>query len=442
MQEQQNIEWKESWRDEYLKWICGFANAQGGKIFIGKNDKRVVVGIDNAKKLLEDIPNKVRDILGILVDVNLHETEKGDFLEIVVEPQPFPVNYKGQYHYRSGSTKQELKGAALDKFMLEKKGKKWDGVPVPNVSVDDLKNETFEFFKKRATISKRIDESILTEENISILENLKLIEKPYLKRASVLLFHPDPEKFFTGAFIKIGYFQTDTELIFQDEVKGNLFEQVEKTIELLFTKYIKAIISYEGIHRVETYEYPKDAVREAILNALTHKDYSMGVPIQISVYDEKLMIWNYGQLPEDWTVENLMQKHSSIPYNPDIANAFFRAGHVESWGRGTIKIIEQCKEHGLPKPEFENDGKDFWVIFRKDIYNEAYLKKLGINERQVKAVLYAKNNNRISNKEYQSINNVSKRTATNDLRELVEKFKILNKVGTSGAGIYYKIMGH
>lgn len=122
--------------------------------------------------------------------------------------------------------------------------------------------------------------------------------------------------------MKIGYFQTDTELIFQDEVNGNLFEQVEKTIEILFTKYIKAIISYEGIHRVETYEYPKDAVREAILNALAHKDYSIGVPTQISVYDDKLMIWNYGQLPEDWTIKNLMQKHSSIPYNPDISNTF------------------------------------------------------------------------------------------------------------------------
>lgn len=441
MAESQNIEFKESWRDEYLKWICGFANAQGGKIYIGKNDKGKVVGIDNTKKLLEEIPNKVRDILGILVDVNLHKSENRDFLEIIVEPQPFPVNYKGQYHYRSGSTKQELRGTALDKFMLEKKGKKWDGVPVPNVSVDELKNETFEFFKKRATSSKRIDESILTEKNISILENLKLIEKPYLKRASVLLFHPDPESYFTGAFIKIGYFQTDTELIFQDEVKGNLFEQVEKTIEILFTKYIKAIISYEGIHRVETYEYPKDAVREAILNALTHKDYSMGVPIQISVYEDKLMIWNYGQLPEDWTVENLMQKHSSIPYNPDIANAFFRAGHVESWGRGTIKIIEQCKEHGLQKPEFENNGKDFWVVFRKDIYNETSLKQLGINERQIKAVLYTKKNGKITNSIYQEVCDVSKATATRDLKELLEDKKLLERIGDVGKGTAYKLIG-
>ena len=82
--------------------------------------------LHNLKKLLEDIPNKARDILGVLVDVNLNEAENQNFIEIIVESQPFPVNYKGQYHYRSGSTKQELKGAALDKFMLEKKGKKWD----------------------------------------------------------------------------------------------------------------------------------------------------------------------------------------------------------------------------------------------------------------------------------------------------------------------------
>ena len=113
MSENQNIEYKESWRDEYLKWICGFANANGGKIFVGKNGAGEIVGLNDSKKLLEDIPNKTKDILGILVDVNLHQTEKGEFIEISVEPYPYPVNYKGQYHYRSGSTKQELKEQPL-----------------------------------------------------------------------------------------------------------------------------------------------------------------------------------------------------------------------------------------------------------------------------------------------------------------------------------------
>jgi len=309
MQESQNIEWKEKWKDDYLKWICGFSNASGGNI----NDKGEIIGLRNSKKLLEDIPNKVRDILGILVDVNLHKTEKGDFLEIIVNPQPFPVNYKGQYHYRSGSTKQELKGAALDKFMLEKKGKKWDGVPVPNISVNDLKNETFEFFKKRAIISKRLDESILTEDNINILENLRLIEKPYLKRASILLFHPDPEQYVTGAFVKIGFFRTNADLLYHDEVHGDLFLQVSKTIDLLLTKYFRAMISYAGIQRIETYPVPEAALREAVLNAIIHKDYASGSPVQISVYEDRLMIWNCGQLPEHWSVENRMQKQSSEP---------------------------------------------------------------------------------------------------------------------------------
>lgn len=215
MSENQNIEYKELWRDEYLKWICGFANANGGSIFIGKNDAGEVVGVTDAKKLLEDIPNKAKDILGIIVDVNLYQTEKGDFIEIIVEAYPYPVNYKGQYHYRSGSTKQELKGAALDKFMLQRNGKRWDGVPVPNVSVNDLKKETFDFFRKKAVKAQRIEDDVLTDSNELLIDNLQLIENGYLKRAIMLLFHPNTDKFVTGAYIKIGYFETDDDLKFR-----------------------------------------------------------------------------------------------------------------------------------------------------------------------------------------------------------------------------------
>ena len=100
-------------------------------------------------------------------------------------------------------------------------------------------------------------------------------------------------------------------------------------------------------------EYPKDAVREALLNAIAHKEYSGGVPIQISVYTDKIIIWNEGQLPENWTVKNLLEKHASRPYNPDIANALFRSGYIESWGRGTLKIIRECKQSGNPRTCFQ-----------------------------------------------------------------------------------------
>jgi ATP-dependent DNA helicase RecG len=433
MPETQTTEYKSTWRDEYLKWICGFANAQGGTLIIGKNDAGETVGLQNPKRLLEDIPNKIKDILGIIADVNLHQTDQGDFIEIIVEPQPNPVNYKGEYHYRSGSTKQELKGAALDKFLLKKQGKNWDSVLVPNVTVADLKQETFDFFRKKGIKSKRLDDDILTDSNELLLENLKLIDKDsgYLKRAALLLFHPDPEDYVTGAYVKIGFFETDSDLIFQDEIHGNLFEQVEKTIDLLFTKYIKALISYDGIYRIETYEYPKEAIREAIHNAIAHKDYSGAIPIQISVYKDKIMIWNYGQLPANWTIDTLQQKHSSVPYNPDISNAFFRIGYIEAWGRGIRKMNEQCKKEGLPQPLYYYASSGFWVVFRKDAINEEDLLEKGLNDRQIKAVMYVKEKGRITNKEYQEINKISNRTATYDLKELVEKYNILKNSGAS-----------
>lgn len=440
MPESQNIEYKTIWKDEYLKWICGFANAQGGTIFIGKDDNGNVIGVNNAQKLLEDLPNKITTVLGIVAEVNLHETEQGDYIEIVVEPQPNPVSCKGEYHYRSGSTKQELKGAALDKFLLGKQGKHWDSVPIPHVNVTDLKQETFDFFRKKGVKSNRLSEDALTDSNELLLNNLKLNDGDYLKRAAVLLFHPDPEKFVTNAYIKIGFFESDSDLRFQDEVHGNLFEQVEKTMELLFTKYIKAMISYDDIYRIETFEYPKEAVREALLNAIAHKDYTGATPIQISVYKDKIMIWNYGELPENWTIDTLQKKHSSIPHNPDISNAFFRIGYIEAWGRGIRKMNEQCAAAGLPQPLYYYESSGFWVVFRKDLFNEEDLQAKGLNPRQIKAIMYVKEKGKITNKEYQEINQVSKRTASSDLADLVDKYGLLENFGV-GAGSHYKLIG-
>ncbi|HAT81055.1 MAG TPA: transcriptional regulator [Flavobacterium sp.] len=433
--EHQNIEWKESWHNDYFKWICGFANAQGGNLFIGIDDKGNTKHLDNAKKLLEDLPNQVRDLLGLMVDVNLHTENGNDYLEIVVEPYPFPISLRGKYYYRSGSTLQELKGAALSKFLLQRQGKKWDGVPVPNITADDLKNDTFDFFRKKATKSKRLASEDIDGTNQELLESLQLYleDEKMLKRAAVLLFHPKPEKYVTGAYIKIGFFEKEADLMYQDEAHGNLFEQIEKTMDLLFTKYFKALISYEGISRVETYEYPKEAIREALLNAVAHKDYSGGAPIQIKVYKDRIMIWNDGQLPDNWTVSNLLKKHASKPYNPDIANTLFRSGYIESWGRGIEKIMNYCKEAGIPEPNYSFEASDFLVEFRKNIYHEEYLTELGLNERQVKAVLYTKENGKITNNEYQNLNEISARTAVRDLEFLVENGVLIMKGERKGA---------
>ena len=437
--EHQNIEWKESWHNDYFKWICGFANAQGGILFIGIDDKGNTKHLDNAKKLMEDLPNQVRDLLGLMVDVNLHTTNGDDYLEIVVEPYPFPISLRGKYYYRSGSTLQELKGAALAKFLLQRQGKKWDGVPIPNVTAEDLKNDTFEFFRKKATKSKRLEPEDLDGTNQELLESLQLYleEEKMLKRAAILLFHPKPEKYVTGSFIKIGFFETDDDLKFQDEVKGNLLEQAEKALDLLKTKYTQAIISYQDGSREETFTFPEDAVREALYNAIAHKDYSSGIPIQISVYPNKMIFWNEGQLPENWNVEKLTQKHPSKPHNPDIANTFFRAGYIESWGRGTIKMINACKAHKIAPPVFSNIPPDFQVELIK--YTDKGLTELGLKEELRKIILHIQETGSISNSEVQSVCDVSKATATRYLGELEAEW--IDKIGSTGVGTVYVFKG-
>ena len=363
MPENQNTEWKRKWKDEYLEWICGYANAQGGKIYIGCDDDGNVIGLQNARKLLEDIPNKIRDAMGIIVGVNLLEKASKEYLEIDVPAYPIGISCKGIYYYRSGSTRQILTGPALEAFLLRKRGVTWDNLPMPAFSMKDIDDNAVERFKQLAAKKGRIDKSMLDEPKAVLMEKLHLMNGDYLTNAAMLLFSKDPEKWQLGAYVKIGYFETDAELIYQDEIHGSLLEQVDKIVELVYLKYMKARISYENMQRIERYFVPEDALREAILNALCHKQYQSGVPVQISVYEDRLYIANGGCLPEKWTLNNLMQKHASVPYNPNIAHVFYLAGFIESWGRGIEKICAACKNANVPMPEYTVNPGDIMIKF-------------------------------------------------------------------------------
>ena len=440
MNENQNIEWKRVWRDEYVKWICGFANADGGRLEIGKDDQGKVLGIDNAQKLMETLPNKIRDLLGIIADVNLHSENQKDYLSIEVPPHPYPVSYKGQYHYRSGSTKQELKGLALNRFLLQRHGKRWDSVPVPYVSVDDLSQATFDYFRNKATQMQRLDHDVLQVSNQALIEKLRLNEKNYLKRSALLLFHPDPEEFFTGAYVKIGYFRSLTDLRFQDVVQGNLFEQVEKTMDLLLSKYMEAQIRYEGISRIEELPYPELALREALINAIAHKDYGSGNPIQIKVFADRIIFWNAGQLPEILTIDKLMQEHPSIPYNPDVATAFFRAGLIEAWGRGTLKIIDECRQAGLPSPIFSNSTSGFRIEFTKDVgETSGKMSRKMSGKTSGKILALIKEDPTITIPMLSEKIGVTERTIERNLRKL-QSDNLLTRVGGAKGG-YWKLVG-
>lgn len=246
----------------------------------------------------------------------------------------------------------------MNRFLLGRHGRNWGDAPLPGVGLRDLDGRTLEEFGRRGVASGRLPAGTAGDSPGDLIETLHLREGEYLRRAAVLLFHPVPARFFAGAFVKIGYFRTETELAYQDVIEGNLFAQVDRAVDLLRTKYSKAEITYEDIYRRETPLAPGEALREAVLNAIAHRDYGHPAPIQIRVYDDRISLWNPGSLPPDWTLDKLMGTHASVPHNPGIANAFFRAGMIEAWGRGIGHIVSACRAAGTAEPrwELESDG--------------------------------------------------------------------------------------
>lgn len=440
MPEQHNIEYKQSWHDDYLKTICAFANAQSGKLYIGKDDNGISVGVSEYKRLMEDLPNKIKNHLGITAEVNLIEDSNKHIIEIIVPPYSVAISLRGRYYTRVGSTTTELTGNSLNDFLLRKSGQTWDDVIEERATINDIDPNTVTSFLTAAKKSGRLPESKgLTK--TQFLQKLRLAEDDKLKRAAIILFGKDPGKFYPNISVKIGRFgKDDTDLKFQEVVEGNLLYSLDETLLQLNRKFLTQKIDFEGMQRIEKGEYPIAALREMLLNALVHKNYS-GATIQLRVYDDKISIWNEGTLPEGLSFEALKQEHPSRPRNPIIADVCFLGGYIDAWGRGTLKIINSCKEAELPEPEMKESAGGFQVTIFKDVLTEEYLKKLGLNDRQVKAVLFVKENGKITNNKYQELTSKSERTATRDLNQLVS-LNLLEQIGTTGVGTNYILSRH
>ena len=216
----------------------GRANAQGGRIYIGIDDNQQVVGVADTKRLMEDIPNKIVNYLDIVADVNLLHKEDKDYIEIAVQPCNLPIAYHGIYHYRSGSTKQELKGAALQQFLLRKMGHSWDDIENERATLDDIDRQAIDFFLRKAVDAGRMPVDSLNETTEKVLSNLNLIGgEGKLRNAALLLFGKNPAKFFTSVQFRIGRFGRDeADLMFQDVVDGNIIQMTDRVIEVLKSK--------------------------------------------------------------------------------------------------------------------------------------------------------------------------------------------------------------
>ena len=370
--ENQNIEYKRIWSDEYLKWVCGFANAQGGRIFIGVDDDKTIYGLHDAHRQMEDIPNKIVALLGIVVDVNLHQKDGLDYMEIIVNPSNVPISYKGVFYYRSGATKQELKGPALQQFILKKMGRSWDEIICEGATLEHIDDEAVTYFVRKGIKAGRLPENAADDSTETILRNLDLMdEEGGLRNAAILLFGKRPSRFFACVEFKIGRFRTDSDLRNQDMITGNLIQMADKVMEVLDNKYLIRPIHYEGLQRIEPLEIPKDALREIIFNAIIHKEYP-GYSIQMRVYNNRIWLWNSGGLPEGITFEQFMGAHSSCPRNRLIARVFYLAGFIESWGRGINKIKTEFVENGLEAPVYKEEmgGMSVYITRKKGLYGQ------------------------------------------------------------------------
>ena len=428
--ENQNIEYKESWRDEYLKWVSGFANAQGGRLYIGIDDKGNVCGVENAHRLSEDIPNKIVALLGIVTDVNILNREGKDYIEIEVAPSNIPISYKGKYYYRSGSTMQELNGVALQQFILKKMGRSWDDMVHERATVDDLDREAIDFFLRKGIQAGRIDPSEANAPTMTVLQNLHLVDdEGRLKNAALLLFCKQPGRYFTGTEFKIGRFHSNiADLLSQEMIECSIIQMADRVVRMLKDKFLTMPIHYEGLQRVETLEVPEDALREILYNAICHKDY-FGPQIQMRVWDHHVEIWNDGELPEKITPENIEDVHASYPRNKNIAFVFYKAGFIESWGRGWKKICDGFVSAGLPKPTIESKQGGVLVTFQRNNVNLKNADDIGQNKGVSDTI-----SNKMSNKEFERMGNniaeTTQKTTQKTTRKIIELIRNYPEITT------------
>ena len=371
MKETQNIEFKRQWRDDFLAELCGFANAQGGTLYIGVDDKGNVVGIENAKQLLEKLPNLINQTMGLLATINLLTEEGKEYLSVSVSATEQPVSYRGKYYYRSGTTLQEMNGNALREFLLRKIGTTWDAFPCEDATMDDIDPAAVHYFLQCAIKAGRMPNEALADNVQTTLSNLDLLTREgKLKNAAVLLFGKRPQHFFISSRFRIGRFMVDdTDLIHHDDIEGNILQMADKVMWKLRQDYLIAPIHYEGMHRVEQLEVPEEALRELVYNAIVHRDY-LGADTQMKVYNDRIWLWNEGELPEGFSVEKASKEHLSKPRNRLIANVFYKAGFIESWGRGVGKVCKAFANAHLPVPTFENYWGGSLVIISRGQQSE------------------------------------------------------------------------
>ncbi len=439
--ESEKLEFKESFGDEALETIGAFANAHGGTLLVGVKDSGDIYGVQIGKKTLEDIANKIQEATDPRLQPSILAVNFEKELVIVIQISSVmrgPVSVRGRYFRRTGRTNQRMSHEEIMQRMVTSTGISWDAVVEPAAALVDLNSTKIAAFiesiKKKGRLA--IPAQVTAQE---ILRKLELIKNETPTRAALLLFGNNPEAYFSSAFLKIGRFRSPTHIVDDREIHGTLIDQLNGAMSWFRERLETEFIITGKPERDVRWEYPLEAIREAVTNALCHRDYTSLAHTQIRLYDDYLEIRNAGGLPSALTPEALFHEHDSMPRNRKIAESFFYAGLIERWGSGTLRIVEELQSAGFPPPQFISESGHFRLNFYKQVFIDEYLKKLELSERQLKAISYVKEYGKITNTEYQTIANISKRTATRELNELKNKEILISEGSTTGRGTFYRL---
>ena len=305
--------------------------------------------------------------------------------------------------------------------------------------VKDISQEKMEWFLRKA----RAERNYPLSEKASVVDtllHLNLMEKKYMRNAAILLFGKQPQRFFPAAEVKcLHYHGTEVRkpIASYQIFKGTLFDQADQALDFVLTKLKRTVTPRDHAPESDTeYEIPYKSLREAIINAIAHRDYTSNASVQILIFADRIEVWNPGHLPSGLLPEHLRVTHTSIPANPLIAEPLYLAHYIEKAGTGTLDMISLCHNAGLPEPEFEQQGEQFVVTIWRDWLTTDVITTLKLNDRQKKIIQYLKVNTRITNTEYQALLHVAKRTAHRDLIDLVRK-SVVRMIGTTGKGTHY-----
>lgn len=441
--ESETLEFKSSFNDEAIESIGAFSNASGGQVLIGIDDHGNPSGFQIGKKTIEDIVNRIQSA----TEPRLHplvrqEKYRNEDVVLITVPQSIgaPTSIRGRYFRRVGRTNQRISSDEVVRRVVVNSRITWDQIAEPEFTYSMLDEKQIRNFVQLMRNAKRVAIPVLDSKSATlqlILEKTQLLVDGKPTRAAILLFGKRPDRVAATSFIKIGRFRSPSHILDEREIGGTLFDQIEGTMNWLEQHLQAEIILTGKPARDLKWEYPLEAVREAVVNSICHRDYTVSASTQIRLYDDRLIIWNIGPLQAPLSTKQLFQDpHPSIQRNPLIATALYNAGMIERWGSGTANIAKNMKESGLPKPRFiSNSTGGFEVILSKPPLLADELKEHERSKRQVETLRICQQRGGITNREYQRYFNVSTRTATRELGRLVKKGLLITQ--GKGRGLRY-----